>query len=245
MNSSRIKVYVEKHPIFSHTVDNKYVNHTAQEVFMHHSSYTWWPQEKKVHPRHTSWNWKACKWRLQVVFKPLDRNVLCRRLLNTCFNWKSNSSFESFTSLSYWMTARLWALSKVSVNGGTKGKIQWRMNTKWSTRSLFSPPEGGSPYETANSTKQQKLGVAPNVRRGKKPFLIHHKCIAQGNSYPDRYSVTHPKTDPANSWRTKPWTASIRDFTLWFQAVCWVQIWVSKSVVVPLPSPGLRSPELF
>ena len=115
-------------------------------------------KRRKVHPRHTSWNWKACKWRLQVVFEPLDRNVLCRRLLNTCFNWKSNSSFESFTSLSYWMTARLWALSKVSVNGGTKGKIQWRMNTKWSTRSLFSPPEGGSPYETANSTNQQKLG---------------------------------------------------------------------------------------
>ena len=120
---------------------------------------------------------------------------------------------------------------------------EWTLNDRPEAYSHHRKVAALTKPQTQPSSKS--WGVAPNVRRGKKPFLIHHKCIAQGNSYPDRYSVTHPKTDPANSWRTKPWTASIRDFTLWFQAVCWVQIWVSKSVVVPLPSPGLRSPELF
>ena len=81
--------------------------------------------------------------------------------------------------------------------------LRVQSNGEWT---LNDRPEAYSHHrKVAALTKPQtqptskSWGVAPNVRRGKKPFLIHHKCIAQGNSYPDRYSVTHPKTDPANS----------------------------------------------
>ena len=62
---------------------------------------------------------------------------------------------------------------------------------------------GWQPLQNRKLNQTAKAGAAPNVWKVKKPFLIHHQCIAQGNIYPDRYSVTHPKTDPTNSWRTK------------------------------------------